>query len=58
MLACRRAVGPQFPKSNYSIVVKNKRLGESTRTAVLDAVNNGTFDVFCVGMVGRKGPKE
>ncbi|KAA0150367.1 hypothetical protein FNF27_04796 [Cafeteria roenbergensis] len=48
----------RFPKSNYSIVVKNKRLGESTRTAVLDAVNNGTFDVFCVGMVGRKGPKD
>jgi hypothetical protein len=48
----------QFPKSEYSIVIRNKRLGQSTREAVLQFVNENDVNVFCVGMVGRKGPKE
>jgi nucleotide-binding universal stress UspA family protein len=48
----------QFPTSEYSIVVKSKHLGQTTREAVLAFVNDGDFDVFCVGMVGRKGPKD
>lgn len=39
-------------------MVKSKRLGQATREAVLNAVNEASIDVFCVGMVGRKGPKE
>lgn len=48
----------QFPKSQYTIAVRTKRLGQSTKEAVLQFVNESDIHVFCVGMVGRKGPKE